>query len=363
MDKPIRYRHVNEAVGAFVLIVALLLVGSVVLTGRVQNWFEPVTTFEILLPEEGSMGLQVGSGVQVLGTQVGRVRELRVDQTGQMRAVVSVRGDFMNFVRTDSEVLIRRKYGVAGDAYIEITRGDGRYLAESDVTLRAQPPTDFTAELQTVVREFSEVGIPMLESIDNAANSIARLTDTLNDPTGDLRKTLARIEAMTAGLQRAEGLLGKLLRDPEVAQRFEEILADTGSSMDQLNALLAEARKAAADLPEITSTLRSQSRRVPEMIDQVHKSLEQTRQIVADVGKATAPLPGMVRTVQAEIKALPGLVLNLQKTVDEILVAVRAVQRHWLIRDYVRDEAPAGRIPPGQVLPVRPAPTETKGDE
>ena len=77
MAKPFRFRHVNEITGAFVLGVIALLVLAVVGTGFSQRWFTRTTEFTLLLPT-GAQGLRPGAEVQMLGTVVGSVQDIRV---------------------------------------------------------------------------------------------------------------------------------------------------------------------------------------------------------------------------------------------------------------------------------------------
>ena len=48
-----------------------------------------------------------------------------------MTAEASIRRDFFRFVRVDSSAVIKKKFGVAGDSFFEITRGEGRPLPEN----------------------------------------------------------------------------------------------------------------------------------------------------------------------------------------------------------------------------------------
>src|SRR4051812_24050137 len=123
MAKPFRFRHVNEITGAFVLAVVALLVLGIVGTGFSQRWFTRTTEFTLLLPT-GAQGLRPGAEVQMLGTVVGSVQDIRVDKAERtMKARVSVRSDFAEmFIKKDSRALLRRPFGI-GEAYVEIRGG------------------------------------------------------------------------------------------------------------------------------------------------------------------------------------------------------------------------------------------------
>ena len=54
-----------------------------------------------------------------------------------MEAEANIRRDFFRFVRADSSAVVKRKFGLAGDSYFEITRGQGQPLPEKTPPLIA----------------------------------------------------------------------------------------------------------------------------------------------------------------------------------------------------------------------------------
>ena len=128
MAKKFKFRYVNEIVGGFVILVVLLLLAGVLVAGNAQHWFDPMHEIDLDFPPEGSMDLQKGAEVMLLGARVGSVQDILVDDDGNITGSIRVRGSFMRFVRADSVALVKKKMVVTGDAYIELTRGTGDAL-------------------------------------------------------------------------------------------------------------------------------------------------------------------------------------------------------------------------------------------
>ena len=134
MAKKFKFRYVNEIVGGFVLLVVLLLLAGVLVAGHAQHWFEGTSVINLKLPQEegfgeGFMGLQKGAEIILLGTPVGSVQDLLVDdETGAISGTIRIRGAFMRHVKTDMVAWVKKKMVVTGDAYIELTRGTGAEL-------------------------------------------------------------------------------------------------------------------------------------------------------------------------------------------------------------------------------------------
>ena len=126
-----KFRRVNEITGTFVLVIVALLIAAVVWTGRSQRWFKSNVTLRITLPEDGAAGIRQGSEVYFLGTLVGSISDVVVDEKGRMEAQANIRRDFFRFVRADSSAVVKKKFGVAGDSFFEITRGKGLQRAVS----------------------------------------------------------------------------------------------------------------------------------------------------------------------------------------------------------------------------------------
>src|ERR1043165_2991484 len=135
MEERFKFRRVNEITGTLVLVVVAVLIAAVVWAGHSQRWFKSRVTLRITLPEAGAAGIRQGSAVYFLGTLVGSVSEVIVDTTGRMEAQADIRHDFFRFVRADSSAVVKKKFGVAGDSFFEITRGQGAPLSEKNASI------------------------------------------------------------------------------------------------------------------------------------------------------------------------------------------------------------------------------------
>lgn len=274
-SKPFHFRYVNEVVGGFVILVIIMLLAAVIVAGRAQGWFEPVHKVMITFTSEGSVDLQIGSPVVILGTTVGKIDEINVDEEGFMSAIITIKDDFYQFVRTDSVVKIKKKFGIAGDSYVEIARGSGEELGPG-VGLPASRDTDINELLTTLLNDVKASILPLLESVKGTA-------DQYNGLAADLRVIIAKIEA-------GQGPAGMLVSDEATAQRLKDLL-------------------------------------------------DQTQLILNDVRGATVELPPMARTVNREVQDLPGTMLLTQETLRETEQLIEGIQRHWLLRKYMKPSA------------------------
>jgi len=261
-SKPFQFRYVNEIVGGFVLLVVFLLIAAVIVAGRAQGWFEPVYKIHLDFPPQGSLDLQIGSTVQILGTTVGRVERIEVDEEGFMTGLITVKGDFYQFVRSDSRALVKRKFGIAGDAFIEITKGTGPELPPG-AGLVAIKDTDLNELLEDLLSQVRESTVPLLESVKSAADEYAGLAADMRNEEGWLVKTLANVEGVTRRLDQGEGPAGLLLADEEMAKSLRGIVDNVEAAIEQLNLILADVRGATIELPPMARTVNQEIQDLP----------------------------------------------------------------------------------------------------
>src|SRR5512141_266299 len=163
MQEHFKFRHVQAITGTFVLVVVGVLIAALVFAARTQRWFIGNANLRIVLPEEGAAGIRQGSEVYFLGTLVGTVSDVSVHQSGRMEADVHIRRYFFLFVRTDSSAVVKKKFGLVGDAYFELTRGHGNPLPEKNAAIVCGE--QLPGALESAVEEVRREAVPSLKKL------------------------------------------------------------------------------------------------------------------------------------------------------------------------------------------------------
>ncbi len=303
-EERFKFRRVNEITGAFVLVIIAMLVAAVLWMGHSQRWFRSRVTLRIVLPEAGAAGIRQGSEIYFLGTLVGSVSDVIVDTTGRMEAETNIRRDFFRFVRADSSAVVKKKFGVAGDAFFEITRGQGRPLPEANASIICNE--QFQSPLEAAVEEIRSETVLVLKKTGAGLDTWSKLGEELRETREHVDQLTVRIDNMAAGVEAGQGTVGKLITDTTLLDEAHEILAKANQTMSQLQGA------------------------------------------VTNVNLATADLPGVTGALAAEAKDLPGLVRQTQTSMRELERLIEAVQKNWLVRKYVNKTNPP---------PVHPLPT------
>ena len=302
MEERFKFRRVNEITGTLVILVAVALVAALVWTGHSQRWFKSRVTLRIVLPEAGAAGIRQGSEVYFLGTLVGSVSDVIVDAKGRMEAEANIRRDFFRFVRADSSAVVKKKFGVAGDSFFEITRGEGKPLPEKNASIVCNE--QFQSALESAIEEIRRETLLVLKKTGTGLDTWTKLGADLGETRQRLDQIIVRLENMAAGVEAGKGTVGKLITDPALADEAQNLLARANEAMSELQGVVTNLNVAAARLPEITDA------------------------------------------VAGETKDLPGLVRQTQTSMRELERLIEALQRHWLVRKYVNQTNP----PPSRPL-------------
>jgi phospholipid/cholesterol/gamma-HCH transport system substrate-binding protein len=282
MTDRFKFQRVNEITGTFVLIVIAVLIATVMWAGHSQRWFKSRVALRIVLPEAGAAGIRQGSEVYFLGTLVGTVSDVVVDETGRMEAEANIRRDFFRFVRADSSAVVKKKFGVAGDSFFEITRGQGRPLPEKNASIVCNE--QFQSALESAIEEIRRATLLVLKKTSTGLDTWTTLGTNLMTTRERLDQLVARVDNIAADAQAGKGTVGKLLTDPTTA--------------DELQVTLNNLQQASTNLPAIS------------------------------------------HAIGQEANDLPGLVLQMQTSMREVERLVEAMQRTWLLRKYVNPTNP-----------------------
>ncbi|MBI1369268.1 MAG: MCE family protein [Planctomycetes bacterium] len=332
MPRGIDQGRVNKAVGALVIVAALAAMTFFVIASRTQRWFVPLSRLTLALPEDGSYGLRVGGDIEIMGTRVGEVEAVRVSEEGRMEARIAIRSDFARFLASDSVAIIKKRFGVGGDSYVEISRGSGAPLTDKSPPLSTTADRSPTDMLQEMIGEIRQEAVPTLKEIHLAVTEYRQLAVDLRNKDGSLQQLIAHLNNISASVDQGEGIVGRLLKDRALADKLTH-------SVDQLSAAIDKTQKIIDDAGKSTDKL-------PEAVVQINAILADLRTFVADMKTTGQKLPELTQGLSDSVQTMPGLVLQAQQTLHEAERLIDAIQNHWLFRDYVAPDTAPQRLPP-----------------
>jgi phospholipid/cholesterol/gamma-HCH transport system substrate-binding protein len=310
MENRFKFRRVNELNGLLVLGVLALVLAGIVFSAHSQRWFARKYAFDVRLPEEGALGLHRGADVFILGVPAGLVENINVGDDGRITAGIRIRRDFERFVRADSTASIKKVFGVAGDSYVEITRGTGAALPSQKPEIVCLVSEDSLGRMEKMLADLQSELLPVVKKAGEGLDEWTKLGGDLRKNGEQLQQLVARLDNLASGVQQGKGTAGRLLTDTSLADEAQKLLT-------RANETMSEWQDTMTNLTVAAKNVRNGTTRLPEITD----------------------------AMANEAKDLPGLVQQTQSSMRELERLIEAAQRNWLVRRYVNQTNPPSLRP------------------
>ena len=303
-----KFRHADKIVGLFTLIAVVLLVFMVIFAGVNKKWFTKKVQFESRFTS--AAGLKVGMGVNLRGFEIGRIREISLNDDNQVDIVFFVYETYHDRIRPDSVVALPSSLlGAASalDFYPGLSDGpplesgsfipstqiqEGKQLLKQqrvDIATRGDAITDILNDLPGVlatigqtVTEIGELSRSLDTGIrgsgDDALSETIRnardITANVEESTAVLTEITLDIEALTA---EPAGLAATLL-DPSGS--LNTLLNDDDELWNQVMAILAEMETSMAGVSTLANSLAGVSPQLSLTLEETIAALEDARKVM-----------------------------------------------------------------------------------
>ena len=304
-----RVRHTDEWIGLLVVAAVAILIAAIMQAGVLRAWFQPVSSLRIVLPATGVAGLETGADVEVLGTRAGIVRRIVIDPRQQMYAVVEVDQQAKPFIRRDSAAVIRRRFGLAGAAFIDISRGTGQEMDWSYAVIDATTERAPTDSISAIIDEMREKIFPILDNVGSATKGLAEVMDRIN---------------------RGEGNVGRLLVDESMTKQIEATIDSAHGSVTALNGILADLGQSAKQVNGLTRSV-SAPDGLPALLKRTDDVLVSLQAAMKDLTQASARMPAITRNVESSTANLPALLTQTQLTAQQLEQLLGQMRSMWLL--------------------------------
>ena len=326
----IRLRYADEWVGLLVVAAVAAFLGAILHAGVLRDWFRPVSYLRIVLPETGVAGLSVGADVEVLGTHAGVIRRVVISPNQQMYAEAEIEDQARAFIRRDSQGTIRRRYGVAGAACVDGSRGKGAELDWDYAVIQAVTERDPTESIGALIDQAREKIFPILDDAGRSTKALANVMEHM---------------------QKGQGDVGRLLTDETIVRDVEAIVAKANGIVSDLGQLVSELQLAAGNVKNLSQGINARDGGVPGLLHRADVTLATLQQAMRDLALATQRAPQIVHSVELGARDLPGLLTQTQQTahqLEELAIQLRGL---WLLGGGGKASPQPTRLPTHEVRP------------
>lgn len=257
-----RFRGLGLKVGTFLAVLGVLLALMAALLGWRQDFFHPMVSFSA--SPERAEDLFVGMDVTLHGIRVGRASAVFLGDEGTPVVKFRIRENAAQWLREGATI---RLSGLdpLGTPFLNIYPGP-----KEAPPLPPESRIPFEREL-TIAETVAVLERHLVPIIEEAG----RLVEEINDPEGDLRKSLANFQSLTAAL----------------AQEIPPALEDARSTARITREFLEEFTSDDADLAKILNQWEEMTQQagdhLPLLLEETEQSLRTLRKTVEQIEKTT----------------------------------------------------------------------------
>jgi len=260
--------------------VVLLVLVTVVLIGRGQDWFREYVTYYTTFKE--GYNLQVGAPVKLFKTDIGKVKKITLVED-KVRVELAILEEYASRIRKDTLATVESPT-IIGSEYVSIRPGP---VKEQPIPARGEIMSVDKKSLDDIMQEFEvEKTAKMFVS---AIQNLSDIVEELQDPGGPLFSslrsvdaTLKDVKAIVAGVEAGEGTVGGLLKSDELLEKIND-------AMDQIDQILANVERGSEDVPAITKSTKrglQETRDAVKEIDRLVKAAQKNALIRRDISPA-----------------------------------------------------------------------------
>ena len=325
------FRYANQAVGVFVLLTVIVFGTAFLFSGQVREWLDPGESIKVLLPSDGLFGLSDGAEVEIMGTSAGKVLRIVINPDQQMHADVQIQSDMKSFVRHDSSAVIRKRFGVAGDSFLDISRGFGEALDWKFAVIKASADRAPTDSIGEILDEMRTKVFPIIEDTQQAIRLFLAVVTDLQDPTGDMHQLLDNLNTVSGKMARGEGVVGRLLVEEKMMDDFVTLVDRLNKNMARVDPLFDDLATTIGNVAKISAKINRQSKALPELTHQLKELLVSVQAVMVDFSRTTPQLPRIAENVSKATDNVPVLMLQTQQVMAELEQLIKQLQSSWLL--------------------------------
>lgn len=335
----LEFKKREKAVGTFIIVVAALLLTTVVLIGRGQDWFKIYVVYYTTFDE--SYNIDVNTAVKLYKAEIGKVKKITITED-KVRVKLAIQEEYASRIRIDTIATVESPTFLIGNEYVSIKprRKDTPLIPRGgDITSREKK------SIAEVLEEFQVAETS--RKLVSAVHEFSEIAHVLRDPDGPLFSIIYNINKVVDDVQAGYGTVGSLLKSREL---IEVILA----RLDQAGTILENISNASVHVPEAVNRVNDNLETLKQIEGGVLENVDNIKIIVRDVEESVKKLKVIVSNIEKGSHDVPEITQSTKKGIQEmrdgmenINKVVHSLQTNFLIRSNIPKETEGEAIDSG----------------
>jgi phospholipid/cholesterol/gamma-HCH transport system substrate-binding protein len=326
-------------IGLVITIALILLLLSVFFAGNIKELF--IKKVELKAQIQNVEGLRAGSPVWIHGTEVGYVKNIKLNPVYGTIVTMEIDGDVLSFIREDSQASVMTM-GLLGDKYIEISSGSPQAPPiRSGGMIKGKTQIELTHVMGTASASIEKMGEfinkldRLVSQIEEGKGTMAKLI-TNPELYDNLNNDAKMISLVLEGIRNARGTLKMLMEDPTLYQRilaaatsietFSKKIEEGHGTIQKLvedPSLYNQALTAISELEEFSKKLKDGKGTLgklitdPELYDNLNKDAARLSSILERIEEGHGLLGAMTKDEKLT-KETEDILLQLKELIKDI---------------------------------------------
>lgn len=302
-----RFKYLERKIGLFIAIALLGTAIAIVLYGVQKDFFTPIYTLQFTV--DRGTGFSKGMSVKLSGFRIGRVTSISLNDQAMVDIKIEVDKKYRAWIRSDSTVKLVKE-GLVGDSIVDVSVG----------SLDKPELKDGEAIVYLKTKALDEMAQEIVEKVKPVLFEVRDIISYVNNPDGDLKKSIRNLELLTRNLDGTRQHTDKLLVTANgnldrISNKAITVLDSANSKIDSLDFTPV--------LAKVNSTLETIDKKIPPILDKADTTLAE----VAKLSRETRVMS------ESAFPKIPGL---LSQTEDVLLSTdrlINSMQNIWLFRN------------------------------
>ena len=294
MEQDPRFKNLERKIGVFILIALSGVLLSVAVVGYQKDIF--TSTFSLHFTVDRGTGFTKGMPVKLSGFRIGKVTDLKLNEHAMVDITIKVAKKYNHWIGSDSVVKLVKE-GLVGDSVVELSVGSP--------DLSPSQEGDHLTYVKT--KGLDELADEIAEKVKPVLAEITEIISYVNDPQGNLKKSIKNLEVLTHNLEKTRENTDMLLLATN--QKLENIHNKTITLLNNTDNKIAGINN-----EKLNATLE----RLPPLLDKTDTAMTNLVRLSADtnaMAKSSFPLiPGLLSRTEELIFSTDQLMNSLNSS-------------------------------------------------
>ena len=266
-----RFKNLEKKVGIFVSIVFIMLLAIFFFMGKERGMF--TKKYTLFFAVDSGSGFIEGMPVKLSGFKIGKVKAMSLTSEAKVKVFLEINKEYQKWIRQDS-VAKMLKEGVIGEAVVDVTVGlsSEKMLEDGDEIIFQK-----VGGIEELAKEIK----PVLQEIKETISYI-------NNPEGDIKKSIANIKKLSEGLLKTRSGVDEVLRETK------NTLKEANSTINKFGNVGEKALPVVDKLHIVVEGAEKTSKKIPEVMDKVDKVMNDVQQLSDVLSKKSGDIKNML---------------------------------------------------------------------